>query len=120
MADPDSNGSRENFKQTQLWTGGTQQSPRHRWDYKPGEATEKGTEEGREIGIPVYPPGPGERKRWAYLLREMPSVKPALCKLADGSTNRLSRNAELRALGNSVVPLTAARAFEDLYRKLTG
>jgi len=58
--------------------------------------------------LPAFPPGPEDLDAWRELLAADPSLEPALCGPSDGSTARVD---ELRALGNSVVPLVAAYAF---------
>lgn len=59
-----------------------------------------------------FPPGPNDMRAWA----DVPlNLKPAICRLADGTSARLD---ELRALGNAVVPAVAARAFQELWGRL--
>lgn len=69
--------------------------------------------------LPPFPPGPAERDKWAAVLAIDPSLEPAICGVADGSSQGLgfSRTDQLRELGNSVVPLTAAFAFASLLMK---
>jgi len=58
-----------------------------------------------------FPPGPGEAEEWAELIREDPSIEPAVCGVLDGTSSRVDR---LRCCGNSVVPVVAAVAFRTL------
>lgn len=66
--------------------------------------------------LDLFPPGPGERDRWAAIIAGRPDLAPAtqreLRGVADGRASRLDR---LRALGNGVVPLVAAYAFVSLW-----
>ena len=83
--------------------------------------------------LPLYPPGPKDRKEWEELLRRFPEVEPTFCK--DGhmlpemqeTQSRIRRTPDgnpsgvdlrLRAIGNGVVPAVAARAFIVLTEKL--
>lgn len=49
-----------------------------------------------------WPPGPEDGEGWARVLAEVPSVEPAVCRVASGVPDRAHR---LSALGDSVVPL---------------
>lgn len=68
----------------------------------------------------VFPPGPGERERWAILIAGhpelSPATEPAVRGVADGLATRmdLSRAQRLRMLGNGVVPQQAEAAFRIL------
>jgi len=66
--------------------------------------------------LPLWPPGPSERERWADIVRAFPdlapAVEPRVRGVAHGHPSRLDR---LRALGNGVVPLVAAHAFVSLW-----
>jgi len=70
--------------------------------------------------IPLWPPGPCERERWAAILASRPDLAPAieskLCRVANGLA--LHRDQRLRLLGNGVVPLQAAHAFCALAAEL--
>ncbi len=62
-----------------------------------------------------WPPSPGDVDRWAYLLSEMPSLEPALCRMANGIPDRTHR---LKTLGNAVVPATGELAFRTLWERI--
>jgi len=68
--------------------------------------------------LPGFPPGPGERERWADIIERHPDLAPAVESavhgMADGSTVRVDR---LRSCGNGVVPIVAAAAFAKLARR---
>ncbi|MGH7179233.1 MAG: DNA cytosine methyltransferase [Tepidisphaeraceae bacterium] len=61
-----------------------------------------------------WPPGPTERDRWDVAIRSG-APEPAIRRVADGTARRMDR---LRALGNSVVPAVAARAYRLLINDL--
>lgn len=63
------------------------------------------------LGIQPFPPSPADLSGWARVLAEVPEIEPALCRVAHEHSARLDR---LRALGNGVVPIVAARAFCEL------
>ena len=69
-----------------------------------------------EVGYPLYPPGPGDRDGWAYLLSIVPQAEPTFCRTLNGATPGV--DLRLRAIGNGVVPAVAARAFIVLVQKL--
>ena len=60
--------------------------------------------------LPYFAPGPNDR-RWAEIIEEYPSLKPALCSMANGVANRVD---ELRAAGNGVCPMAGAIAWLSL------
>tara|TARA_Y100001963_G_scaffold138755_1_gene203891 strand:+ start:809 stop:1114 length:306 start_codon:yes stop_codon:yes gene_type:complete len=66
--------------------------------------------------VPLYPPGPGDRDGWAYLLSIVPQAEPTFCRTLNGITSGV--DLRLRAIGNGVVPAVAARAFRVLSEKL--
>ena len=66
--------------------------------------------------FPLYPPGPGDRDGWAYLLSIVPEAEPTFCRTLNGPTSGV--DLRLRAVGNGVVPAVAARAFRVLSEKL--
>ena len=75
----------------------------------------------RTVG--AFPPGPDDRERWAEILTERPELSPATAKhpvrrVDDGSPPELARTAQLRILGNGVVPEQAAVAFRLLKERL--
>ena len=56
----------------------------------------------------IFPPTPDDLQLWG----QMPdSLKPAVCRVADGLANRVDR---IRTCGNGVVPLVAAYAWSTL------
>ena len=63
-------------------------------------------------GNTLYPPGPSDTRGWEHVFSQMPSLIPTFCRVANGSTPRVSR--QLRAGGNGVVPAMAARAWQLL------
>ncbi len=63
-----------------------------------------------------WPPSPDDKERWASLLSEVPSLEPALCRVADGIPDRTHR---LKALGNAVVPATGELAFRTLWGRIS-
>ena len=67
--------------------------------------------------LSLYPPGPGDREGWAYMLTVMPKAQPTFCRVADGASTGVDRR--LRAVGNGVVPAVAAKAFRTLTRDVT-
>lgn len=85
---------------------------------------------GRVLELPIYPPGPAERERWAAILADEPLLAPAqprIRRVADGLASGLddpfawqhaARADRLRATGNGVVPLAAAAAYLALRAEL--
>lgn len=75
--------------------------------------------------LPLFPPGPGDRERWAAIIAHeagfglAPAIEPGICLLADGMALVVdeSRPDQLRCAGNGVVPLQAAAAFVQLVRQ---
>ena len=78
-----------------------------------------------------WPYGPSEREQWERLLKERPDLAPAVEKEAQPKIRRASngdapwlelantyRSERLQALGNGVVPLTAALAFSVLWERM--
>ena len=78
-----------------------------------GESTE------RDCLLPLFPPRPNDLDTWREVLEATaengPCVEPAIRRMADWTTYRVER---LQALGNAVVPLTAALAFRTLWGRL--
>ena len=60
--------------------------------------------------LPYFAPGPND-PRWGEIIRQAPSLKPALRTMADGVANRVD---ELRAAGNGVCPMAGAIAWLSL------
>jgi len=58
-----------------------------------------------------FAPGPSDPV-WAEIVRDAPSLEPAVCRVAHGVAGRIER---LRHCGNGVVPLTAALAWVRLH-----
>jgi DNA (cytosine-5)-methyltransferase 1 len=61
--------------------------------------------------VPLFPPLPHNFVEWGEILARSPDLKPSLYGLGDGLARGLDRAA---AAGNGVVPMAAARAFEEL------
>lgn len=78
-----------------------------------GEAGPETRATGRGGGaeIPLFAPGPAD-PRWPAIIRETPSLEPALRGMADGMA--AARRGWLAMLGNGVVPLQAAFALRIL------
>lgn len=76
---------------------------------------------GPRAGASVYPPARNDHAGWAAV---PPGLEPAVCRDADGLAAGLDpslfayRNDRLRAVGNGVVPLTAAIAWIELNRRI--
>lgn len=70
--------------------------------------------------LPTWPPSP-QSNEW---FTERPTLEPAICRVVDGLDTRLDRSIysnrveRLRAVGNGVVPITAALAFTTLAEEL--
>ena len=84
-----------------------------------GNASGQGLE-GRERQcadeLPPFPPGPTDTDAWGGVLELDPTLEPAICDVADGVPAGVdfSRTDRLRAGGNAVVPIVAAKAFVAL------
>ena len=66
-------------------------------------------------GLPEFPPGPNNRNAWREILEIDPTLEPAVCCVAHGSSSRMD---ELRLAGNGVVPATVAKAFRVLIARV--
>ena len=72
--------------------------------------------------LPIFAPWP-EDGRWPGILEHFPHLAPAtepgICSVVDGVPLLVdkSRNHQLRAIGNGVVPLQAATAIVELFRR---
>ena len=135
MADTNSSGSRQDWKQAQLRTESLEQSSIDNGKTRTGEDGEV-QEERREFNqsrFPLYPPGPGDRNGWAELIELHPELEPTFCKEGhmlpemQKTQSDLRRtphgtpsgvDLRLRAVGNGVVPAVAGRAFRELAREL--
>lgn len=80
---------------------------------KANEFERGNTRSGSAGSYPLFPPGPNEFEKWSRVLESYPEIEPAVCRVPDGSADRVDR---LRATGNGVVPLVAAYAFLSLAR----
>lgn len=73
--------------------------------------------------FPIFAPGPAD-PRWRDILADAPHLEPAVRNLASrhadwmGGCEPIYRVDQLRALGNGVVPLTAAFAWATLSERL--
>jgi DNA (cytosine-5)-methyltransferase 1 len=63
-----------------------------------------------------FAPGPSD-PIWREIIRDAPSLEPAVCRMAHGVAGRIER---LRHCGNGVVPLAAALAWVRLHGLLAG
>ncbi|NTE87223.1 DNA cytosine methyltransferase [Agrobacterium rubi] len=72
------------------------------------------------LGLPAFPPGPGDADGWRHILSRAPELEPAFRRVADGLATRMdiARVDRLRMLGNGVVPLEAAYALRTLITRL--
>lgn len=89
----------------------------------PGDSGRERLEQRGVCGaLPIFAPGP-EDNRWAGILEQFPHLAPAtepgVCGLVDGLPLVVdeSRTHQLRAIGNGVVPLQAATALVELFRR---
>lgn len=96
----------------------------------PGPVKEAGQEQaggqGCGVGLGTFPPGPDDLDRWRSIVQEDGALKPGFRGLDDelasgvGAPAVADRMAQLRLLGNGVVPLVAAYAFCVLCHRLAG
>lgn len=83
------------------------------------------SELGNSESTSPYAPTRDDYDGWSELIATDPSLEPAICRDADGLAPRLDpalfayRNDRLRAIGNGVVPLTAALAWTELTSRLS-
>lgn len=72
---------------------------------------------GGPVGLPLFPPGPGDIDGWRAVLARAPELEPAIRRMADGVAAGLddARVDRLRMLGNGVVPLAAGYALRTLW-----
>ena len=72
--------------------------------------------------LAAWPPSPTDSDAWRYILQKSPECTPAaesdFCRMVDGFSDPLEparhRTHRLRSLGNAVIPLVAAHAFNTL------
>lgn len=72
-----------------------------------------------QFRIQLFAPGPAEYGAWARTIELDPSLKPSLCRVADGVDSGTNAD-RLRLIGNGVCPLQAAYAFVSLAACLEG
>ena len=95
-----------------------------------GNADHAGLQRWRRYGkcgneLPAWPSSPSDTDAWEEVLRERPDLAPATAEpevrgVADGVARGLDRTAQLRILGNGVVPQQAALAFQILKERING
>lgn len=66
---------------------------------------------GGTLARPLFAPGPSD-PIWGEIIRDAPSLEPAVCGVAHGVAGRIER---IRHCGNGVVPLAAALAWVRLH-----
>ena len=87
-------------------------------------APERDLHEGQWDTLGLFPPNPRDLEGWRAVIERAPGLEPAVRRLAYGYTAGLEssplayRTDQLRVLGNSVMPLTAALAFTVLQHRL--
>ena len=83
-----------------------------------GEGQEGRKDQGRQAwdyGRTLFAPKPDDIYLWTRVLAEASEVEPSVCRMADGSSERLDHSTDrLRSCGNGVVPLQAAVAIRTL------
>ena len=65
--------------------------------------------------FPTWPPGPEASNEWQIIREQWPWFEPAVCRMVDGTSDRLDR---LRVLGNGVVPVVGATAWRVLFDRI--
>ena len=81
------------------------------------------TEQFDSATIRIFPPKRGDRISWNIIKSKQIGIEPAIYRVVNGMDYKMDssiyayRQERLRAVGNGVVPLTAAFAFQTLMRK---
>lgn len=65
-----------------------------------------------DLRLPLFPPSPTDFESWGRVLEIDSSLKPAICRMANGMADRADR---LRLCGNGAVPLAVGYAFLSLW-----
>jgi len=97
---------------------------RRLWKQKPLKELERDRSRFDRERLLLFPPGPGDLAGWKRYIERSDPIKPAVCRGSNGTSSKVGddteilRKEEIRALGNGVVPHTAAFAYSVLSDRL--